>query len=124
MELIFISKLGTPSEVLAQLSTFIGIENTQMESVKMYGVEYRSLDEDVETGNSTYEIFDNPPEAQRFAGSVSRPLYIFSADFSRERIFKEDGGWNYDDFSDTFENQEILERFIEPGVTNFGERGN
>ncbi len=73
----------------------------------MYGVEYYSqLPSEIDT---TFEIFETIKAAKAFASRVA-VLYLFMADFNLEHIFQEDNGtWNYEDFSDTFENQFILE---------------
>ena len=77
-----------------------------MKQKRMYGVEYYNALPDIE--GSTFEIFETIKEAKAFALEVA-VLYIFMADFNKERLYQEDGHWNYEDFSDTFENQFILE---------------
>lgn len=71
----------------------------------MYAVEYK-------TGSgSTYEIFENYDGALGFANSNENAMFLFTADFSKERIYLDGETWNYDDFSDTFINQEIIETY-------------
>ena len=72
----------------------------------MFGVEHYYASED----SSTYEIFPTLSEAETFCADNSfwsdghYPLFIFKAEFNRDRIFREKeprGRWNYDDYSDT-----------------------
>jgi len=56
----------------------------------------------VETENC-YEIFDNMGKAIAFA-KKGRHKTAFIADFNKERIFREIGGWNYNDCNDTYSN--------------------
>ncbi len=71
----------------------------------MFGVECRT------SNGSTYEIFDNYNDSQSFANSNENSLFIFTADFNLDRIYIEDGLWNYEDFSDTFINQKVIENY-------------
>jgi len=65
----------------------------------MIGVEY-SNENEIE--HSTYEIFDSLQDAVDFAEQDDIIVkYYFVADFNKDRIYREDGGWNYEDFSDT-----------------------
>ncbi len=71
----------------------------------MYAVEHYYIND----LSSTFEIFESFKDAQYFCDIDSNwnenhfPLYIFKAKFNCERIFMEDDGiWNYDDYSDTF----------------------
>lgn len=76
-----------------------------METQKMYGVEYK-------TGStSTYEIFDNYNEALAFANSNENSMFLFTADFNKDLIYKDGDSWNYEDYADTFINQEIIEQY-------------
>lgn len=74
-----------------------------MKSVTMFGAEHCNL----ATENSTYEIFTTFEQAQNFCNNPKNwnentfPLCIFKADFNVDRVYQEDGMWNYDDFSDT-----------------------
>jgi len=70
---------------------------------KMYGVEYKT------DSRSTYEIFQNYDDAVVFANSNENNIFLFTAEFNEDRIYLDGGSWNYDDFSDTFINQEIIE---------------
>lgn len=68
----------------------------------MYAVEHYYPNDDC----STYEIFETINEAQSFCqedkwSKDNYPIYIFQAKFNCERIYLEDGEWNYDDRSDT-----------------------
>ena len=76
----------------------------------LFGVEYAYVKEnDIEC--STYEIFRTVEEAEKFAlNSGIIPLYIFSADFYNVYV-DDDGSLNYDDYSDTMNNQKIIKRF-------------
>lgn len=74
-----------------------------METTKMYGVEYKT------DSSSTYEIFENYEDALAFAKSNENTMYLFTADFNNDRIYLDGKNWNYDDFADTFINQEIIE---------------
>lgn len=64
-------------------------------------------------GASTYEIFETLNEAEVFCetknnwSKVNQPLFIFKANFNIEHLYKEDGGWNYDDFSNTILNDYV-----------------
>lgn len=79
-----------------------------MKTKSMFAVEfYNCLPNDVES--STYNIYPTIQEAKTFASQMF-VLYIFMADFNVNRIYKEESGeWNYEDLSDTLENQFILE---------------
>lgn len=69
---------------------------------EMFGVEHCYDD-----GASTYEIFETFSKAEMFCetkenwNKVNQPLFIFKANFNTEHIYKENDGWNYDDFSNT-----------------------
>ena len=71
---------------------------------EMFGVEYYT---EPDHDHSTYEIFPTLEKALKF-GKKRDVLYIFRADFNTERIFIEDGSWNYEDKSDTFQGQRII----------------
>ena len=68
----------------------------------MFGVEHCYSD-----GASTYEIFKTFNEAKTFCkntdnwSDLNQPLFIFKAYLNMNLIFKENNGWNYDDFGDT-----------------------
>lgn len=76
-----------------------------METQKMYAVEYKT------DSDSTYEIFENYNDALSFANSNENSIFLFTADFNKERIYLDGVTWNYDDFSDTFINQKIIETY-------------
>ena len=76
-----------------------------METIKMYAVEYKT------DSSSTYEIFENYEYALAFANSNENSMFLFVADFNKDRIYLDCGTWNYDDFADTFINQEIIENY-------------
>lgn len=76
-----------------------------METKKMYGVEYKT------DSSSSYDIFETYEEALAFANSNENSMFMFKADFNTEHIYQDGDAWNYDDFSDTFINQEIIETY-------------
>ena len=76
-----------------------------MKTQKMYAVEYKT------DNSSSYEIFENYKDALSFANSNANSIFLFTADFNKERIYLDGGTWNYDDFSDTFINQQIIETY-------------
>jgi len=76
-----------------------------MKKTKMYAVEYKT------DSGSTYEIFENYEYALAFANSNENSMFLFSADFNNERIYLDGETWNYDDFADTYINQEIIETY-------------
>lgn len=93
-----------------------------MEVKRMYAVERL----DVMDNHSTYEIFSSLKTALDFANELKTwkgvhiPLYLFRAYFNKDRIYFEDGGWNYEDFSDTiFSATEILTEFNDPKGDEF-----
>lgn len=68
----------------------------------MYGVEHYYPSDN----SSTYELFETLMEAEKFClkqnwTKDNYPIFIFQAKFNRERIFLDDGQWNYDDFGDS-----------------------
>lgn len=75
-----------------------------MQSQEMFAVEYQSAD-----GGQTFDIFSSLKKASDFVekipllGKEYKPLFLFKADFNLERIFKDNGCWNYDDYSDTYD---------------------
>lgn len=76
-----------------------------MKTKKMYGVEYKT------DSSSTYEIFETYTDALSFANSNENSMFLFTADFNEDLIYKDGETWNYDDFSDTFINQQIIETY-------------
>ena len=80
-----------------------------METQKMYGVEYKT------DSSSTYEIFENYEDALAFANSNENAMFLFTAEFNKDRIYLDiyldNISWNYDDFADTFINQEIIKTY-------------
>jgi len=94
----------------------------EKELKRMYAVERL----DVMDNHSTYEIFPSLKKALDFAvklktwKGVHIPLYVFRAYFNKDRIFFEDGSWNYEDFSDTvISKTEILAEFNDPKDDGF-----
>lgn len=79
-----------------------------MKTKKMYALEYKSYD-----GNRTFDIFETIKDAKKYAekiitfGYQYAPLYIFKTDFNFNRIYKESDVWNYEDYSDIFNFDEI-----------------
>ena len=71
----------------------------------MYGVEYKT------DSSSSYDIFETYDDALAFANSNENSMFLFVADFNKYRIYQEDDVWNYEDFADTFINQEIIETY-------------
>ena len=71
---------------------------------EMFGVEYYT---EADHDHHTFEIFPTLEEAQKF-GAKRDVLHIFKADFNTDRIFIEDGSWNYEDNSDTFDNAIVV----------------
>lgn len=69
----------------------------------MYGVEYKT------DSSSSYDIFETYEDALAFANSNENSMFLFTADFNKDRIYQEDDIWNYEDFADTFINQKIIE---------------
>lgn len=71
---------------------------------KMFALQYKSYD-----GNLAFDIFEGLDQAQKYPdeiktfGGLYKPLYIFEAPFNADRIYKENGKWNYEDHSDTFD---------------------
>jgi hypothetical protein len=70
-----------------------------------YAVEHYYAEETT----STYEIFRCLQSAKDFCkkenwSKVHYPIYIFQANFNDERVYMEDGEWNYDDYGDTIIN--------------------
>lgn len=68
----------------------------------MFAVEYYNTFDNT----STYNIFTKLKLAQAFCDKTVWnknyfPLYIFKADFNKERIYRENEEWNYEDCSDT-----------------------
>lgn len=93
-----------------------------MKLKRMYAIEKL----DVMDNHSTYEIFPSLKKALDFADELKNwkgvhiPLYIFRAYFNKDRIFFEDKGWNYEDFSDTIISEtEILAEFNDPKDDGF-----
>lgn len=89
----------------------------EIKTKRMYAVERF----DVMDTHSTYEIFPSLKDALNFAEELKNwkgvhiPLYIFRAYFNKDRIYFEDRGWNYEDFSDTILSEaEILAEFNDP----------
>jgi hypothetical protein len=84
--------------------------NSKNKYVKMYAVVYggwfgTSGGEDV--NSETFELFGTLAEAKKFA-TKNKGSEIFSAELKRDRIFKEEGSWNYDDKSDLAKNIKSL----------------
>jgi hypothetical protein len=79
----------------------------------MVVVEYRS--DLTDHKHSTYEIFESLDEAitfkERMEDEMTRDdgfdvvIGLSVADFNLNRIYKEDSGWNYEDFTDTYESR-------------------
>lgn len=89
---------------------------------RMYAVERF----DVMDNYSTYEIFASLKDAVGFAeglkswDGVHIPLYIFRANFNKDRIYSEKKCWHYEDFSDTILSPtEILIEFNDPKGDSF-----
>ena len=76
-----------------------------MRTQRMYAVEYKV------DSSSTYEIFENYDDALAFANNNENAMFLFTADFNKYRIYLDGETWNYDDFADTFINQEIIETY-------------
>lgn len=82
---------------------------------KMWAVEHAHTEDD---DHRTFDIFPSLALAQKFITELHssyRPLYIFVADFNKERIYRDAGSWNYDDFGDLFKNHEVITWFEECG---------
>jgi len=83
-----------------------------MSTKLMIGVEYYNtdntnpLDEDATT---TFNIFESIEDAWTFTKEKNiNAISMFIADFNKHCIFKEEGGWNYDDVSSLFNKKMML----------------
>ena len=77
---------------------------------KMYGIEYKT------ESSSTYEIFENYDEALSFANSNENSMFMFTAEFNEDLIYEDGELWNYEDFNETFINQNIIENYEIYGI--------
>lgn len=92
-----------------------------MSIVKLYCVEHCRVD-----GAQTYEVFRTLREAERFVENKDNwdcdnvPLFIFSSNFNADYIYEEDNGFlNYEDFSDTMQENFEMIREINKKPTHF-----
>ena len=79
-----------------------------MVAVEYYNTECTDPEDDDAT--TTYEIFESLEDAWKFANADKKQFHsMWLGDFNPKRIFKEDdGGWSYEDFSDTFEDSYVI----------------
>lgn len=61
-----------------------------MKDKKMYALNYLK-----EVDHQDFEIFETKEEAEAFALTIEKPLFLFSASFDDRDIFKKDGVWDY-----------------------------